>query len=41
MTRSIVQRSGSLRFRRSLLLILVAELITIGVAWLLLGVNAN
>ena len=39
MMRAIVQRSRSLTFRSSLMLILLAEAVTIFVAWLLLGYN--
>jgi|SRR5580692_1475739 DNA-binding CsgD family transcriptional regulator len=41
MIRAIMQRSGSRTFRRSFALILAAEAVTIGVAWLLLGANTS
>jgi DNA-binding CsgD family transcriptional regulator len=41
MIRSVVQRSTSGTFRRSFALILIAEAVTILVAWFLLGINVN
>lgn len=35
--RGLVERSSSQTFRRSFAVILIAEAVTIGVAWLLLG----